>query len=82
MHKALNTIGFYLSLYKFIWQQIMTPLTDIKLFIVMTYPIIVNNHSTAGIIFHCRNSVLDYGALPETLLGCYGIYSTCKFFKN
>lgn len=35
----------------------------------MTYPIIVNNHSAAEIIFYCRNSVFDFGVLFETLLG-------------
>lgn len=82
MHKALKTIGFHLSLCKYTEQQIMTWLTDIKLLIVMIYPVIVNNHSIAEITFYLRNSVFDCGVLPETLLGCYGIYSIYRFFKN
>lgn len=81
MHKALKTIGFHLSLYKYTEQQIITWLIAIKLLIVMIYPIIVNNHSIAEITFYLRNSVFDCGVLPETLLGYYGIYFICKFFK-
>lgn len=62
---------FQLSLCKFIWPWIRTPLTNIKLLIVMIYPMVMNNDSTAGIIFYCRSSnVFDRGCC---LRPCWGL---------